>query len=93
MINSSFDKDKYKHYLNNLRWKKFISNIITCEPALNAINPKVRINPPREIKGMECPAIYLLSSSRNRSTLGPKIIAPEILVLLLRGKCMLDYKS
>ena len=40
------------------------------------MNPKVRIKPPRDINGIECPDIYLLSSLRNLSTLGPKIIAP-----------------
>ena len=43
---------------------------------MKAMNPKVRMNPPRDIKGMECPDMYLLSSLRNLSTLGPRMTAP-----------------
>ena len=50
--------------------------IFTREPALNAKNPKIRIKPPNEINGMECPEIYLLLSSLNRSILGPSTIEP-----------------
>ena len=43
---------------------------------MNAMNPNNRINPPRAIRGVEWPEIYLLLWSLKRSILGPRIIAP-----------------
>ena len=36
------------------------------------------MNPPKDMSGMECPAIYLLFVSLKRSIRGPNITAPEI---------------
>ena len=53
----------------------------TCEPALNAKNPNISINPPRDVRGIECPAMYLLSLSLNRSSLGPRTYAPIMVMV------------
>ena len=44
---------------------------------MNAMKPKIKMKPPNDISGMECPAMYLLFVSLNRSILGPNIIAPR----------------
>ena len=61
-----------------------INPCFTWDPALNAKNPKMRMNPPRDVRGMECPEMYLVSSSLNRSILGPSTMAPETQKLTAR---------
>ena len=51
--------------------------ISTCDPALNAMNPATRMNPPRVMRGKECPGRYSVDASRNRSIRGPRMKAPE----------------
>ena len=43
---------------------------------MNAKNPNIRMKPPSDIKGIECPEMYLLLSSLNLSILGPRTIEP-----------------
>ena len=77
---------KYENYMNVFVFK-FSKTLFTCEPALNAMNPNIKIKAPREIKGMEWPEMYLLLSSLKRSILGPRIIAPKMNNELLLYKC------
>ena len=50
---------------------------ITPDPPLNAMKPMMRMKPPSEIKGIECPLIdWWGLSGGNLSILGPRILAP-----------------
>ena len=51
--------------------------MVPCDPALKAINPKIKMKPPRDMCGMEWPEMNILSLSLKRSMRGPRIIAPE----------------
>ena len=51
--------------------------MVPCDPALKAINPKIKMKPPRDMWGMEWPEMNILSLSLKRSMRGPRIIAPE----------------
>ena len=51
--------------------------MVPCDPALKAINPNIKMKPPRDMCGMEWPEMNILSLSLKRSMRGPRIIAPE----------------
>ena len=79
LLHHPFDWLNPKNTFNlaNLRWQRWSISFFTWDPALKAINPKMRMKPPSDTWGMEWPEMKVLFLSLNRSIRGPNTIAPK----------------